>query len=107
MHTKGNDFSFEGYNTAFSRDVGVVSSVLTTQDHSLAKTSAPNSVMIKYDKNGNKLSERYYDKNGRAYLDIDYTDHGNRTSHPIVPHQHTISWENGKFKRDVGKEINK
>lgn len=104
---KGDDLSFEGYNSAFSRDVGVVSSISTTKEHSLAKTSTPNSVMIKYDGKGNKLSERYYDKDGRAYLDIDYTDHGNKKSHPIVPHQHIIRWENGKFKRDVGREVNK
>ncbi len=104
---KGNNVSFDGYNSAFSRDVDVVSTISATRDHSIAKTSTPNSVMIKYDAKGIKLSERYYDENGRAYLDIDYTDHGNRTSHPIVPHQHTISWENGRFKRDVGKEINK
>lgn len=102
---KGKDLSFEGYNSAFSRDVGVVSSISTTKEHAIEKTSTPNSVMIKYVK-GNKISERYYDENGKAYLDIDYTDHGNRKTHPIVPHQHVIRWENGEFKRDVGKEVN-
>jgi len=104
---KGYDSSFGGYNTAGSRDVKVVSSVSTTMAHSIPETSVPNSVKIKYDKKGNKSSERYYGTDGKAYLDIDYTDHGNKTSHPVVPHQHNISWEDGKMKRGVGKEINK
>lgn len=37
----------------------------------------PNSVTQKKDKNGQIISESYYDENGNAYLDIDYTNHGN------------------------------
>ena len=104
---KGSDVAFTGYNSAFSRDVGVVASITSTDKHSVPETSVPNSVCIKLDKKGNKLSERYYDASGRAYLDIDYSDHGNKRSHPVVPHQHTISWENGKLKRSKGNEIKK
>ena len=104
---KGNDTSFSGYNSAFSMDVEIVTTITITQEHSVPETSEPNSVRIKYDKKGNKLSERYYDKDGRAYLDIDYTDHGNSKSHPIVPHQHTIRWDDGKMNRSIGEEINK
>lgn len=38
--------------------------------------------------NGKVLQRRYYDKNGNAELDIDYTNHGNPKAHPKVPHRH-------------------
>ncbi|KAA0944242.1 hypothetical protein FQ087_19170 [Sporosarcina sp. ANT_H38] len=38
--------------------------------------------------NGKVLQRRYYDKNGNADLDIDYTNHGNPKAHPKVPHRH-------------------
>ena len=62
--------------------------------------SRPNSV-IKKIINGYVVSERYYDKNGEAYLDIDYTCHGNPSTHPEVPRIHR--WqkdENGNLKRN-------
>lgn len=102
---KGNDSFFAGYNSAGSKDVKVVLSVLTSKEHSVSETSIPNSVTIKEDKNGNKISERYYDNDGKAYLDIDYTNHGNPARHPVVPHQHKISWEDGKMNRGKDKEI--
>ena len=36
----------------------------------------------------------FYDKNGRAQKDIDYTDHGNPKEHPQVPHEHKWDWSN-------------
>ena len=103
---KGSDSFFNGYNSAGSRDVKVVTSVSHTTIHSLPNTSDPNSVSIKY-RDGKAVSERYYDKEGKAYLDIDYSDHGNKTAHPVVPHQHKIEWKNGKMHRQDGEEINK
>jgi hypothetical protein len=38
-------------------------------------------------KNGTKKQRRYYDKNGKADMDIDYTDHGTPKIHPN-PHRH-------------------
>lgn len=43
--------------------------------------------------NGKVVQRRYYDKDGNADLDIDYTDHGNPKAHPKVPHRH--DWVNG------------
>lgn len=62
--------------------------------------SKPNSV-IKKVINGYVVSERYYGEKGEAYLDIDYTCHGNPSTHPEVPHMH--HWykdENGDLKRN-------
>lgn len=41
----------------------------------------------------NKLVQRrYYDKDGKADEDIDYTNHGNPKQHPKVPHRHKWYW---------------
>ena len=47
----------------------------------------------------------YYDEDGNAYLDIDYTDHGNPKTHPIVPHQHHIVMKDGKPDRGKDEEV--
>ena len=58
--------------------------------------STPNSVSQKI-KNGRITTGRYYDPKGKAYLDIDYTNHGDSATHSTVPHQHIITLDkNGK-----------
>lgn len=55
-------------------------------------------------KNGSLYTERYFGSDGKPYLDIDYSDHGNSATHKIVPHEHSIHFDvNGKMHR--GKEI--
>lgn len=54
------------------------------------------------------IQERYYDENRDVYLDIDYTDHNNPKTHPIVPHQH--NWyrnELGEITRTQWRKIKK
>ena len=48
--------------------------VTQTTNHSISTTGAPHSVCLKFDSNGKLEKERYYDNNGHAELDIDYTD---------------------------------
>lgn len=94
------------YNTAGSSVVGAVFTSLPVKvGQKVPDTSTPNSVAQK--KDGDKvLTERYYNEKGEPYLDIDYTDHGNPKTHPIVPHEHPINYENGKLNRkEPGKEI--
>ncbi len=43
-------------------------------------------------RDGKVIQRRYYDKEGRADLDIDYTNHGNPVEHPKVPHRHDWDW---------------
>lgn len=72
---------------------------------SIKATGQPNSVTKKI-VNGLVVSERYYDDNGNAYLDIDYTNHNNPKAHPFVPHIHR--WrknENGVLQRMSGEEF--
>lgn len=67
--------------------------------NSIPKKHKPNSVCKKV-LNGYVITERYYNINGEAYLDIDYTCHGNPKKHPDVPHVHR--WEkdtNGELHR--------
>lgn len=58
--------------------------------HSLPMTEQePNTTQIQKDENGNIVRIRYYDENGNAYKDVDYTDH-NRPDVHKVPHTHII-----------------
>lgn len=91
----------EDYNSAGSSSVGKVDSVSVVADeHNLPTSGTPDSVTQNY-KDGELHSERYYGPDGKPYLDIDYTDHGNSKMHPNVPHQHRIIFDdNGKMHRD-------
>lgn len=90
------------YNTANSQNVKLVTAMQKKCCHALPQSSKPNSVIQNY-KDGKLISERYYDENGKPYLDIDYTNHGNPKTHPHVPHEHDIVFDkDGKMHR--GKE---
>ena len=95
------------YNTAGSTDVGKVTKIVKNNDHSTPIKGTPYSVNQKHDERGNLISERYYDINGNAYLDIDYSNHGNSKLHPIVPHQHRITITDDKIVREKGEKIQK
>lgn len=88
------------YNTAKSIDVKDVFEVNKVSCHKVDISGVPNSVTQNYDSSGVLISERYYNEKGNAYLDIDYTDHGNPKMHPVVPHQHKIEMDKNDFKRD-------
>ena len=119
-HTKGaNDHKnaqtekipvtkYPPFNASQSKSVKEVTSFsISTNAHQIPMKSTPNSVHISY-KDGKIHSERYYDKTGNAYLDIDYSNHGNPKMHPVVPHEHEITIVNGNFVRaKKWKEIQK
>ena len=52
------------------------------------------------DAEGNIKTRRWYDSEGKAYRDVDMSDHGNPKGHPEVPHEHTWEYNNGKPKRN-------
>ena len=91
------------YNTAGSNSVSDVDFVTTTMDiHNVPMNGLSDSVSRNF-RDGNLDSERYYDHEGNAYLDIDYTNHGNPKTHPHVPHEHGIHFgKDGTPRR--GKE---
>lgn len=69
-------------------------------------SSVLNSVVKNY-KDGSVNSERYFDDEGKPYLDIDYSDHGNPKMHPYVPHEHHITVKDCKIHRErKEKKIN-
>ena len=71
-----------------SKLVGKVELYFAYRNHeSVPSRGKPNSV-VKRIVNGYVVSERYYNEKGEAYLDIDYTCHGNPKTHPEVPHIH-------------------
>lgn len=96
------------YNTAGSCSVGQVDSVQTMSEaHSLKTFGFPNSVVRNY-RNGSLYTERYYDGKGKPYLDIDYSNHGNPSTHRTVPHEHSIHFDaNGKMYRGKDSNIKK
>ncbi len=52
------------------------------------------------DADGSIKTRRWYDSNGKAYRDVDMSDHGNPKEHPEVPHEHKWEYNNGKPKRN-------
>lgn len=93
------------FNNAGSSLVGQVDFKNVVSDtHSLPMSGTPNSVTQK-EKDGKIVTERYYGEDGNAYLDIDYTDHGNPKTHNTVPHQHEIIFVNGKPRRGKDKKV--
>lgn len=95
------------YNRAGSLDVEKVKSISKITNHSVSIKGIPNSVSQNHDKKGSLISERYYNDNGWAYLDIDYTNHGNPKTHPDIPHQHKIRIIGNTIKREKGVKIRK
>ena len=85
-----------------SQLVKEVSSFYVYKEHiSIPSNGKPNSVAKKI-VDGYVVSERYYNSNGEAYLDIDYTCHGNPKTHPEVPHIHR--WRKDEKGRLVRSE---
>lgn len=68
--------------------------------HSVPLHHIPNSTIVQRDDQGNIVRIRHYDKDGNAYKDVDYTDHGRPDTHK-VPHTHIIEIGN-KIDRKKG-----
>ena len=68
---KGNG---ESFNTASSSSIEQVDSKNVVNDnHNIPMSGEPNSVTQSC-VDGKLIQERYYDSDGNAYLDIDYSD---------------------------------
>ncbi|MCL2425177.1 MAG: hypothetical protein FWD05_02455 [Oscillospiraceae bacterium] len=59
----------------------------------------PNSSIDLRNNNGDLLQRRFFDKNGRVEMDIDFR-HGDAHANHMFPHQHNWRWENGTPIRD-------
>jgi len=72
----------------------------TNNPKDFEKTGKPNSSIDRVDEKGRIITRRWYDGDGRAKKDVDFTDHGNPKTHPEVPHEHTWEWDkNGNARR--------
>ncbi|WP_314595171.1 hypothetical protein [uncultured Selenomonas sp.] len=65
----------------------------TNNSKDFKRTGKPNSSIDRVDEKGRIITRRWYDGNGRAKKDVDFTDHGNPKTHPEVPHEHTWKWD--------------
>ncbi|WP_342415161.1 WXG100 family type VII secretion target [Paenibacillus sp. FSL R10-2782] len=88
-------------NKGTSIDVTPSSNHTSTTTNPHPAKGEPNSSIDILDKNTGEIkTRRYYDENGRATRDVDYTNHGNSKQHPEWPHEHVFEWkEDGTFKR--------
>ena len=73
--------------------------MMTTSTGNPPLMSDPYSVFQKVDSKNNIITERYYDFEGKADYDVDFTNHGNPKTHPDVPHKHIWDWTGTKPKR--------
>ena len=72
----------------------------SSTNNPIKRTGKPNSSIDRVDEKGRIITRRWYDGNGRAKKDVDFTDHGNPKTHPQVPHEHTWEWDkNGNASR--------
>ena len=72
----------------------------SSTNNPIKRTGKPNSSIDRVDEKGRIITRRWYDGNGRAKKDVDFTDHGNPKTHPEVPHEHIWEWDkNGNANR--------
>ena len=74
--------------------------IAPSEKHSTSKENPgpigePDSSVDILDENGQVKTRRWYDSEGKAYRDVEMTDHGNPKQHPEVPHEHTWDWSSG------------
>lgn len=79
---------------------------ITPEDNHTSTTKNPgpygdkNSSVDILDKDGNIKTRRWYDQNGKAYRDVDMTNHGNPKEHQEWPHEHTWKWNGNDPNRE-------
>lgn len=84
-------------NYVFNKTYPPLPDHTTTTDNSQFKPlGTPNSSTDLVNDAGEVITRRWYNENGEATKDVDYTDHGNPKHHPKVPHEHEWDWSSGK-----------
>lgn len=73
----------------------------TTSNKNPGYKGEPNSSVDILDKDGNVVTRRWFDENGKAIRDVDMTNHGNPKQHPEWPHEHF--WEYGPDGKPIGR----
>lgn len=65
---------------------------------SLKTEGKPNSSIDLYDKKGNLLQRRFYGKDGKVTIAVDFS-HGNEDGSHSFPHKHVWDWSKGYPQR--------
>lgn len=78
----------------------------TKENNSLKARGAEPNEVIMMTQNGAPYQKRYFDAEGRALKDIDYTDHFQPAAHPVVPHVHDWDWDVGGRPRQKWRKPN-
>lgn len=73
----------------------------TTTSNNPGYKGEPNSSIDILDKDGNIITRRWFDENGKAIRDVDMTNHGNPKQHPEWPHEHF--WQYGSDGKPIGR----
>ncbi len=73
----------------------------TTVTRNPGTMGTPNSSVDILDRTGNIETRRWYDSVGKAYRDVDMTNHGNPKTHPEFPHEHI--WKYDKDGKPIGR----
>ncbi len=80
--------------------------VLPSKKHYVVKKNPgyqgiPDSSIDIIDETGEIVTRRWYDAQGNAYRDVDFTNHGNSGTHPEWPHEHI--WKYNKEGKPIGR----
>lgn len=71
--------------------------VEVSYERRLEPTGKPNTRVDRHSpRDGKKLQSRWYDKNGHAIRNRDYTSNNGKTD---IPHDHVWDWSKGKGER--------
>ena len=96
------DYTPNGVGSSVTTNTGEVLDTTPSKTHFTTNKNpgangTPNSSVDIVDSHGKLKTRRWYNENGQAIRDVDFTNHGNPKLHPVVPHEHT--W-NGKLDRE-------
>jgi len=94
----GNSSSSNNGINKIKTNLGNEIDINPSNNHSSVKgnpgyNSTPNSSVDIMDSDGNLITRRWYNSNGKAVRDVDFTNHGNPKNHPEWPHEHFWSYD--------------
>ena len=102
--TDGNIFDYT--TTQITNNLGNSISVMPSKKHYVVIKNPgykgmPNSSIDIVDETGEVVTRRWYDAQGNAYRDVDFTNHGNSATHPEWPHEHI--WKYNEDGKPIGR----
>jgi hypothetical protein len=98
--TPGRTASPNGLGNSITSNTGRTINTTPSSNHTTVARNPgprgrPNSSVDILDSQGNLTTRRWFDSNGKAFRDVDLTNHGNPRQHHQWPHEHTWDWSSG------------